>query len=192
MKSPIQVVILLLCGTIAVCMAQQGTPTVTIDGHLSEPFWQALIPERLVPSEPGVPEQTGGEIRAIVVGRYLYVGARLPEPDGRVLARSIGRNPIWEDEDILRIMIGPEIRRSTRILLINPLGAYSVEEPGPVTYRNESVFPYSDEREARVVEQGASKYLVATSIGEREWDGRSGDPAGRPGRAYGGSSLRPG
>jgi hypothetical protein len=38
----------------------------------------------------------GGEVRATIAGRYLYVSARMPEPTGRVTARSIGRNPIWE------------------------------------------------------------------------------------------------
>ena len=93
----------------------------------------------------------GGEIRATIVGRYLYVGARLPEPNGRVTARLTGRNPAWEDEDLLRVVAGPDIGFTDRVVTINPLGAYSVERNG------------------QFVQPGAEKYLVATRIGEKEW-----------------------
>jgi hypothetical protein len=37
------------------------------------------------------------------VGRYLLIGAQLPEASGRVVARMTGRNPTYEDEDLLRL-----------------------------------------------------------------------------------------
>ena len=35
----------------------------------------------------------GGEIHYAVLGRYFYLGATLPELDGRITARPIGRDP---------------------------------------------------------------------------------------------------
>jgi len=40
-----------------------------------------------------------------VSGRYLYLGARLPEPSGRFTTRSIGKKPHWEEEDALTFII---------------------------------------------------------------------------------------
>jgi hypothetical protein len=75
-------------------VGQTKTPAVIIDGHLDDPVWRNVDPEKLMPSEAGVPSETGGEVRALVVGRYIYdVGAIMPEPTGRVTARLIGRNP---------------------------------------------------------------------------------------------------
>src|SRR5690348_1516346 len=69
---------------------------VLIDADPSEPFWQELTPLKLVPTEPGVPADLGGEVRSGIAGRYLYLSARLPEPSGRFTARSMGFNPAWE------------------------------------------------------------------------------------------------
>src|SRR5262245_47475125 len=81
-----------LCMTAVDVCGQQ----VTIDGNLTENFWTRAASGRLMPIEPGVAVEIGGEIRAIIAGRYLYLSARLPEPSGRVVARSIGVNPVWE------------------------------------------------------------------------------------------------
>ena len=61
-------------------VGQTKTPAVIIDGHLDDAVWRNVDPEKLAPSEARVTSETGGEVRAIVVGRYLYVGAILPEP----------------------------------------------------------------------------------------------------------------
>lgn len=142
---------------------------LVVDGSLNDSIWREVAAHKLVPSEAGVPAGGGGEIRAIVAGRYLYVSARLPEPGGRVTARLTGRNPSWEDEDRLRILAGADIGYTDRILTINPFGAYSVEKAVPVSYRNEPTFPYADEWARDIVYRGAEKFLVAASIGENEW-----------------------
>jgi dienelactone hydrolase len=141
--------------TLLVAAARAAGPGIVIDGHLDDPLWHAVTAQSL--------GQGGGEIRTAVAGEYLYVGARLPEPEGRVSARSVGRNPVWENQDTLRIAAGE------RILLVNPFGAYSVEKPGPVVLRSEPTYPYSDEREAPVVERNAEKFLVAAALGENGW-----------------------
>src|ERR1035437_4728885 len=87
---------------------------LTIDGKLDDPFWKKVPAEQLKPAG-------GGEVRAVVAGRYLYVAAELPEPTGRITARSFGRNPAWEDEDLIRITAGADIGYTDRVLQVNPL-----------------------------------------------------------------------
>ena len=117
---------------------------VIIDGQPKEDFWQNLVPQKLVPTEPGVPASAGGEIRTAIAGRYLYVAARLPEPTGRITARSIGLNPVWEGggetkqatllhdqgapqgEDFVRFFLRVS-KQDNWMLQIGPLGGYSVE-----------------------------------------------------------------
>jgi cephalosporin-C deacetylase-like acetyl esterase len=144
-------------------------PQLIIDGKLSDRIWQEAEPVHLTPSMPGVPADRGGEIRAVVAGRYLYVSARLPE-SGSFVARLTGRNPSWEEEDSLRILAGANIGYTDRIVQVNPLGAYSIEKAVPVTYRNEPTFPYSDEWERSVLYRDADKFLVAVARVENEWD----------------------
>jgi hypothetical protein len=119
---------------------------LTIDGKLYDAFWNKVPAAQFQPSG-------GGEVRAVVAGRYLYLAARLPERTGRITARSFGRNPAWEDEDLLRITAGADIGYTDRVLQINPLGAYSLEKAGHVVWKSLDVFPYSDERAATVVNQ---------------------------------------
>ena len=64
-----------------------------------------LSGEKLAPAERGVPPELGGEARLEQRGAYLWLTARLPEPGGKVLARSIGRNPVWEKD----AMASPEV-----------------------------------------------------------------------------------
>ncbi len=135
--------------------AAAAAPGAVIDGRLNESLWQAAAPRAF--------GRGGGEVRAAVAGAYLYVGARLPESGGRVTARSAGRNPVWENQDTLRISAGG------RILLVNPFGAYSVEKPGPVVLSSDATYPYADEREAPVVERNAGKFLVAAAVDGSGW-----------------------
>ena len=61
-------------------------------------FAGCLSAEKLAPVERGVPAELGGEVRIEQRGAHLLLSARLPEPGGKVLARSIGRNPVWEKD----------------------------------------------------------------------------------------------
>jgi cephalosporin-C deacetylase-like acetyl esterase len=171
------VAVLALSWTTTALAAQTNNPTFVIDGRLDEPIWQNLPVEKLTPDEDGIPAGIGGEIRTVVVGRYLYVGARLPEPTGRITARLIGRNPSWEDEDLLRILCGPDIGYTDRILQINPWGAYSIEKALHVTSSYLDVYPYSLEKPtSQVLYKNASKFLVGTSIGEHQWTAEAAIP----------------
>jgi hypothetical protein len=148
------------CWTLALALylpLSAQIPQSIIDGKLSDRIWQEAEPVHLTPSMPGVPAERGGEIRAVVAGRYLYVSARLPE-SGSFVARLTGRNPSWEEEDSLRILAGANIGYTDRIVQVNPLGAYSIEKAVPVTYRNEPTFPYSDEWERSVLYRDADKF----------------------------------
>lgn len=154
--------------SVAWASAAMAQPLI-VDGSLSDPVWREAPAAKLAPSQDGTPSDPGGEVHVIVAGRYLYVGARLREPTGRVTARLTGRNPSWEDEDRIRILAGADIGYTDRILTINPLGAYSIEKAVPVTYKNEPAFPYADEWSRDIVYRNAGKFLVATSMGEKEW-----------------------
>lgn len=118
-----------------------ATDPLTIDGQLNDPFWRNASPRDLTPSEPGVPAGIGGTTYLGLRGEYLAFAATLPEPGGKVLARSMGKNPIWEKdalesppvEDRIRFEIaytslGGEQR--TTSLEINPWGGYRLEEKG--------------------------------------------------------------
>ncbi|MFN7924919.1 MAG: acetylxylan esterase [Bryobacteraceae bacterium] len=136
--------------------------SLIIDGKLDDPFWKK------VPAAP-FSGAGGGEVRAVVAGRYFYVAASLPEPSGRVTARSIGHNPAWEDEDLLRIYAGADIGYLDRTVNINPLGAYSLERSGHPVWKSLEVFPYSDERTAPVLGININRFLVASRIEEKSW-----------------------
>ena len=98
--------------------------------------------ERLAPTEPGVPAELGGDVRAEHRGNHIHHEARLPEPGGKVLARSIGKNPVWEKD----ALGSPELEDRVRWVLrytgvgggrslsieVNPWGAYRIEEAGEV------------------------------------------------------------
>jgi dienelactone hydrolase len=137
--------------------AQPHGNAVVIDGELRDGLWGQVAPGKLTPTESGVRPEAGGEARAILSGRYLYLGARLPEPTGRFTARSIGKNPRWEEEDSLTFIIRVA-NENDWMLQVGPLGAYSVKwrwtgEPEWYTSRPEK----------------CSGFLVAASTGEKEW-----------------------
>ncbi|MBI4626517.1 MAG: acetylxylan esterase [Verrucomicrobia bacterium] len=112
-----------------------------IDGKIDDPFWRSLAEATLTPDERGVPATLGGTVRTGVRSGYLCVAATLPEPGGRVQARSFGRNPIWEIdatgspsvEDRIEFRIesaGPASATRSVIVAVNPWGAYRIEEGG--------------------------------------------------------------
>jgi dienelactone hydrolase len=150
---------------------------VVIDGELNDRFWQEVASAQLVPAEAGVPPETGGEIRTAMAGRYLYLGARLPEPDGRLAARSIGRNPVWEGGELARHADSPRhysygvaegedfVRVVIRVynendwmLKVGPLGAYSVK------WRWTGEGEWYTSRPEK-----CDRFLVAAGISEKEW-----------------------
>lgn len=172
--------ILTLAALLAFCIqdiaAQQLTP-VTIDGRLDEPFWRGLRAQKLAPTEAGIPDGMGGEARAVVAGKYLYLGATLPEPSGRVVARSIGIDPVWEGggeaqgmtragrmtygtpegEDFVRFVIR-NYNENDWMVQVGPLGAYTISW----RWTGEREWYTSDPRKC-------DRFLVASQVGKTEW-----------------------
>src|SRR2546430_8675092 len=97
--------LIVLLGTASLAFGQVQTNLVVIDGDLRDTLWNRAAPGKLVPIEAGVPAEAGGEVRTILSGRHLYLSARLPESTGHFTARSIGKNPRWEEEDRLSFVI---------------------------------------------------------------------------------------
>src|SRR5574340_1251790 len=89
-----------LCALVWCAAALAQGPGPVIDGRLNDPIWQKAPAQRLAPAEPFVPAESGGEVRTVIHGRYLLIGAVLPERGGRITARMVGRHPPWEDEDM--------------------------------------------------------------------------------------------
>ena len=161
---------------IQIVPAQQVTP-VTIDGHLDEAFWRKLPEFKLAPSEEGIPGGEGGEIWAVIAGKYLYLGATLPEPSGRIVARSIGFDPVWEGggeargigparrltyggpegEDYVRFVIR-NYDENDWMVQVGPMGAYGVS------------WRWTGEREWYISDpKKCDRFLVGSHIGKMEW-----------------------
>src|SRR5438105_2712815 len=124
---------LILCLTCAsnLAFAQPKPLQVLIDGKLTDSVWQQMPASSLTPAEAGIPTDLGGEVRTAVIDGTLYFSARMPEPSGRMTARSIGVNPNWEEgEDHLRVHISSNLAPSDWVLRVNPLGAYLLEWKG--------------------------------------------------------------
>jgi hypothetical protein len=121
----------------------RSTAPLTIDGNLAEPFWQSIPAQGLLPVEGGVPSELGGEIRVALRGAELVLGARCAEPGGKVLARSIGRNPIWDTDSLASPEVEDRVEyqlryetagggKKTLSIAVNPWGAYRIEQDGQV------------------------------------------------------------
>jgi len=105
---------------------------LTLDGRVEEDIWAraAVLPLQL--KEFGTPFPAGGEMRAVVRRGYLCLSARLPE-SGRVVAKSIGRDPVWWREDLVIWTFrfhNSQGRNESLTLTANPLGGYSVDPRG--------------------------------------------------------------
>jgi len=134
-----------------------STSAVVIDGELNDSFWSRIRPGELSSAESGVDPATSGEIRAALAGGYLYVAARFPEPTGRFTARSIGRNPQWEQEDSLALFIRA-VNENDWILRVNALGAYSVQ------------WRWTGESDWYIASpEKCEGFLVAAARGPKEW-----------------------
>ena len=105
---------------------------LTVDGRVEEDIWAQAVVLPLQPKEFGAPFPAGGEMRAMVRRGYLCLSARLPESE-RLVAKSIGRNPVWWREDLVIWTFhfhSSEGRNDSLTLSVNPLGADRVELPG--------------------------------------------------------------
>ena len=149
--------VMLLLGAVSVVSGQNQTDAVVIDGELNDGFWGHISPGRLAPTQAGVPTELGGEVKAMLSGRYLYLAARLPEPSGRLTARSIGKNPHWEEEDSLTFVVRVA-NENDWMIQFGPLGAYSVKW----RWTGESDWYISRPEKC-------DGFLVAAQNGEREW-----------------------
>jgi dienelactone hydrolase len=149
-------VLLAILGELGMASAQSSKDRVVIDGQLDESFWSRIAPAKLAPVDAAVLAD-GGQVRALLFGRYLYLAARMPESSGRFTARSVGTNPNWGEEDSLKFVIRVA-HENDWMLKIGPLGAYSVHwrwtgEPEWYTSRPEKF----------------AGFLVTSSLGEGEW-----------------------
>jgi hypothetical protein len=109
-----------------------STAALRIDGKLDDAFWQSTSPLPLRAAESGAPSELGGHIRVGLRGVYLCFAARMPEPGGKVLARSIGRNPVWEIDATGSPPVEDriEFRLADVLIAVNPWGAYRLERRG--------------------------------------------------------------
>ena len=148
----------------------RSSASLTIDGIPGEPFWGT--PHKLAPAEPGVPTEWGGEVRIGLRGDYLCFAATLPESGGKILARSIGRNPVWERDALESPPVEDRIRYEMRYrgsggelrnvsIEINPWGGYRLEQSG------ESLSTAPVLRAARVTNEG---WTVEAAISLRDLD----------------------
>jgi dienelactone hydrolase len=108
---------------------------------LDESFWRTVPVQVLVSDETGVPAELGGDSRVALHGSKLVLAANCPEPGGKVLARSVGRNPIWEKdshgsppvEDRIEYRLkyrAPGGVERNLTLAVNPWSAYRIEQDG--------------------------------------------------------------
>ena len=166
--------------TLSFCVAlgaQSDISPIIIDGDLSDPLWRHLRIENLLPSQEGVAASMGGEIQAVTKGAYLYLSARLPEPNAHVVASSIGFDPVWEGSDEARQITffhlyngAPEGEDYVRFFLrvynendwmlqVGPLGAYSVK------------WHWTGEREWYTSDpKKCDRFLVATKLNTDSWN----------------------
>jgi hypothetical protein len=131
--------ILLWAGVSAIVAGSaMSQPALVVDGTLEDPFWRGAERRTFAPQETGAPADFGGQTQAGIFGSNLCVSARLPEPGGRVNARSFGRNPVWEKDALESPEVEDRVDFELRYrdaggatrkvsLAINPWGAYRAE-----------------------------------------------------------------
>ena len=100
-----------------------------IDGVGNEELWKRAVVLPLGRADFEGPFPGGGEMRAAVRGDYLCLSAHIPET-GRVVARSIGRNPVWWDEDLVTWSLHFRSFSTYLTVSVNPLGGYRVDSTG--------------------------------------------------------------
>jgi len=135
---------------------------LTVNGLVDEDIWTQAVVLPLQPAEFGAPFPAGGEMRAVVRGGYLCLSARLPET-GRIVARSIGRNPVWWREDLVIWTFrfrSSEERNVFLTVSVNPLGAYRVEPIG-------------------AAEDPQQPIRASASVGSDSWSAEAAIPVGK-------------
>jgi dienelactone hydrolase len=167
--------VLLTCCVLSACVLLRADQALVLDAKLDDAFWRAARAHTLSPSEPGVPAAMGGEVRAAFCGRHLCLSATLPEPGGKVLARSFGRNPVWAKDlplapDLEDLVVFTLRYRGTKgtdrnlVLSVNPWGAYRIEEAG------RAIAAAEIPRAAEVRSQGWTvEAAVPASLLELDW-----------------------
>lgn len=108
-----------------------------------ETIWTEAAVLPLQPAEVGTPFPAAGEMRVVVRRGYLCLSARVPET-GRIVAKSTGRDPRWvrEDQVVWRFRYNlPVGGHRLLTLIVNPLGAYSVELHGPAVKPHRAFAP---------------------------------------------------
>lgn len=166
--------------TLSFCLALGAEPPISpviVDGDLNDHLWQHVAVAKLCPMENGVAAEVGGDIRAVTAGGYLYLSAFLPEPSGRIMANSVGFDPVWEGSDEARQIAffhlyngAPEGEDYVRFVIRNydendwmlqvgPLGAYSVRWH----WTGEQEWYTSDPKKC-------DRFLVATKINANSWN----------------------
>jgi dienelactone hydrolase len=135
---------------------------LTVNGLVDEDIWTQAVVLPLQPAEFGAPFPAGGEMRAVVREGYLCLSARLPET-GRIVARSIGRNPVWWREDLVIWTFrfrSFEERNVVLTVSVNPLGASRVEPIG-------------------AAEDPQQPIRASASVGSDSWSAEAAIPVGK-------------
>jgi len=128
---------LLLAALPAAVFAQDlPTPTVragaltaglSVDGVLDEPAWSsAETIERLTQSDPaeGQPASMRTTVRILASAGALAIGVVCEQPPGDVVSFSVRRDAALNNEDHIRIVLGPFMDgRSGYVIAVNPTGA---------------------------------------------------------------------
>ncbi|GAG16745.1 unnamed protein product, partial [marine sediment metagenome] len=111
--------------------------SLIVDGKLDDKIWQNLEILNLKPAEPAVTDKGAANFRVVLRGNHLCLGSFIPEPGGKVIARSIGHNPIWHRNPPAEDMLIYEMKfiaksgvESKLRLEINPWGAHRIMRNG--------------------------------------------------------------
>lgn len=102
---------------------------LTLDGTVDEDIWKqaAILPSDATNYGDAFPQ--GGELRALIRGRYLCLAAKLPET-ARIVARSTGEDPDFWPEDLIIWTVRFRAFDTYLKVSVNPLGAYRVDMRG--------------------------------------------------------------
>ncbi len=142
---------------------------LTIDGTPDEAVWNraAVLPG--APDRFGVTFPVGGETRVVVNSGYVCLSVRFPE-QGRIVARSTGRNPDWWREDMVVWTIHFRSHATFFSVSVNPLGAYRVDtspggsKPGVVASASITEAGWSAEAAIPIRDIGAIGFLSVERI----------------------------
>lgn len=129
---------------------------LTIDGVADEEIWKQAVVLPLGAVTFGAPFPAGGQMRAVVRGGYLCFSTWIPET-GRLVARSTGKDPVWWKEDLVTWTVHFHGFAVSRIVSVNPLGAFRVES-------------------TRLPDSPAPEVLAAASIGSEGWSAEAAIP----------------